>query len=56
MLGLVMLRGALLAFATLFGSLGVFFLYFSFLRPTVAVYAVVFLATASAIVWFSPQR
>lgn len=56
MLDTVVLRGALQAFSTMFGSLGVFFLYLSFLRPALAVYALVFLGTASGIVWSLPQR
>jgi len=56
MLGFALLQKALLAFATMFGSLGVFFLYASFLRPALAAYALVFLCSAAAITWSAPQR
>jgi hypothetical protein len=39
------------ALSTLFGGLGVFFLYYSFLRPEMATYALMFIGTASAITW-----
>jgi hypothetical protein len=55
MLNAMVLRGALRAFSTMFGSLGVFCTYLSFLRPAPAVYAVVFIATAMAILWSEPQ-
>ena len=55
MLGLVLLRGTLSALGTLFGSLGVFFVYYSFMRPEFAAYALVFLASASAIAWSTPK-
>lgn len=43
------LRSALTAFSTMFGSLGVFFVYMSFLKPALGVYAVVFLTFALGI-------
>lgn len=43
------LRSALTAFSTMFGSLGVFFVYMSFLNPALGVYAVVFLTIAMGI-------
>jgi hypothetical protein len=52
--GIMLLRGALQAFSTMLGSLGIFFLYLSFLRPALAAYALVFLGAASAIVWSLP--
>lgn len=51
MQGLALLRTTMSAFATLFGSLGVFFVYYSFMRPEMAGYALVFLGSASAIAW-----
>ena len=51
MLGFALLRGTISALATLLGSLGVFFLYLSFLQPQIAGYALVFLGSASAIAW-----
>jgi hypothetical protein len=56
MLDAVVLRAALSAFSTLFGSLGVFFVYLSFLQPGLAVQAVVFLAMAMGILRCLPQR
>ncbi len=55
MLDAMVLRSALRAFSTMFGSLGVFFTYLSFRHPAPAVYAVVFIATAMAILWSDPQ-
>jgi len=49
MLEAMVLRAALSGFSTMFGSLGVFFDFMSFVRPALAVYAVVFLGTAMAI-------
>ena len=43
------LRSALTAFSTMFGSFGVFFVYMSFLRPALGVYAVVCLTFALGI-------
>ncbi|HKS88382.1 MAG TPA: hypothetical protein VJR70_02975 [Stellaceae bacterium] len=53
---IALLRTALWAFSTLFGSLGVFFLYISFLRPHFAAEALVFLGAATAIAYFAPQK
>jgi hypothetical protein len=55
MLDVMMLQIALSAFSTMFGSLGVFFTYFSFLQPALGAQALVFLATATAIVWSTRQ-
>jgi hypothetical protein len=52
--GMVMLRGTLSAIGTVFGGLGVFFLYCSFYRAEYAVYALMFLGSATAIAWSSP--
>jgi hypothetical protein len=51
MLGMGLMRTAMSALSTLFGGLGVFFLYYSFLRPEMAAYALMFIGTASAITW-----
>jgi hypothetical protein len=56
MLDVMMLRSALSAFSTMFGSLGVFCTYCSFLQPALGAQALVFLGTATAIVWSTPQR
>lgn len=53
MLDMMVLRTALRAFSTMFGSLGVFFTYLSFLKPGLGTYAVVFFATAMATLWSS---
>jgi hypothetical protein len=55
MLGLLLMRGALQAFALLFGSLGGFCLIQSCRQPSFVGCAVFFLLVASAIVWKSPQ-
>jgi len=56
MLGAFVLRGALRAFATMFGSFGIFFLYMSFaLRPSYGASALVFLGAASAIILSEPR-
>jgi hypothetical protein len=55
MMGLAMMRGTLSAIGALFGGLGVFFLYYSFTQPMMAVYALMFLGTASAIAWSTPK-
>jgi hypothetical protein len=55
MLDVMVLRTALHVFQTMFGSLGVFFVYLSFLKPSLAIHAVVFLGTAMAIMRSSPQ-
>jgi hypothetical protein len=51
MMGLALMRGTLSAIGLLFGGLGVFFLYFSFMRPDLASYALIFLGSAWAIGW-----
>jgi hypothetical protein len=56
MLEAMMLRGVLAASSTTFGSLGVFCDCMSFVRPALAVYAVVFLTTAMAILRAAPQN
>ena len=55
MLGAMVLRSALSAFSTMFGSLGVFFVYLSFLKPSLGVHAVVFFAFALGILRSAPQ-
>ena len=55
MMGLAMMRGTLSAIGALFGGLGIFFLYYSFTQPMMAVYALMFLGTASAIAWSTPK-
>jgi len=55
MLDAMVLQFALSAFSTMFGSLGVFCTYFSFLQPSLGAQALVFLGTATAIVWSQPQ-
>lgn len=47
--GLWMLQYVLSAFSLVFGSLGVFLLYFSFARPGFAAQALLFLVMATAI-------
>jgi hypothetical protein len=49
MLEAMVLRGVLSASSTLFGSLGVFYDCMSFVKPTLAVYAVLYLSAAMAI-------
>jgi hypothetical protein len=49
--GLALLHSTISTLAALLGSLGVFFLYYSFMRPEMAGYALVFLGSASAIAW-----
>ena len=49
MLEAMVLRGALSVFQTMFGSLGVFFDFMSFVKPSLAVYAVLYLSAAMAI-------
>ena len=51
MLGMGLMRSAISALSTFFGGLGVFFVYYSFMRPEMAAYALMFLGTASAIAW-----
>jgi hypothetical protein len=50
------LRGVLQAFSTMFGSLGVFSTWMSFLNPAQSVYAVFFIAIAMAILWSSVRE
>jgi hypothetical protein len=50
------LRSALSVFSTMFGSLGVFFVYASFLKPALGVYAVVFLTIAMGILHSSAPK
>jgi hypothetical protein len=49
MLDVMLLKTALSALSTLFGSLGVFLVYLSFLKPALGMYAVFFLGIAMAI-------
>jgi len=51
MQGLTLMRGTLSAMSSVFGGLGVFFLYHSFAVPAVRAYALIFLGSATAIVW-----
>ena len=51
MLNLMLLRLTSWAFSTCLGSLGVFFVYLSFLLPKTASYAIIFLIAASALAW-----
>jgi hypothetical protein len=51
MLEAMVLQMALSTCSTMFGSLGVFCTYFSFLHPALGAHAIVFLGTATAIVW-----
>lgn len=53
MLDGVLLQAMLSAFSTLFGSLGVFSVYLSFLKPALAIHAVLFLGAAMAILRYS---
>ena len=53
MTGIPVFRTTLLAIATAFGALGIFFLSYSGMSAPVGDYAVVFLAMASAIAWFA---
>jgi hypothetical protein len=55
MLDAMVLQIALSASSTMFGSLGVFCTYFSFLRPAMGAQALVFLTTATAIVLSTSQ-
>lgn len=52
MLGIGLLRMAVAVLSTLLGSLGVFFLYLSFMRPDFAAQALVFLCAATAVAWY----
>ena len=51
MLGAALLYATGWAFSILLGSLGVFFVYISFLNPNVGADAVILLSAASALVW-----
>ena len=51
MLALVVMRAALWAMSMLLGGLGIFFLYHSFSNPILSAYALIFIGSASAIVW-----
>ena len=53
MTGISVFRATLLAIATAFGAIGIFFLAYSGMSAPVGDYAVVFLAMASAIAWFA---
>ena len=55
MLDGLMLRTALITFSTLFGSLGVFFLWISVLRPPFSPLALFFLSAASGMVLSAPR-
>ena len=56
MLGSRVLRSALTAFSMTFGSLGVFFVYLSFLQPSFAMHAVLCLGAAMGILRSAPQK
>jgi hypothetical protein len=56
MIDAMVLRTALRAFSTLFGSLGVFFTYLSFLKPSLGMYAVLFMTNAMAILWSTSEK
>jgi hypothetical protein len=52
MTGTVIVRATLLTWSTVFGALGIFFLYYTCMSAPVGEWAVAFLGTASAIAWF----
>ncbi len=56
MLGAALLRSALGVFSAMFGGLGMFFLYVSFLQPGFAADALLFLTSATAIASFAPPK
>ena len=56
MLDAEVMRSALSAFSTMFGSLGVFSVYLSFLKPAFGIHAVVFFAIAMGILRSAPQK
>ena len=56
MLEAAVLRSALSAVSSMFGGLGVFFVYMSFLKPALGVYAVVFLTFAIGILHSSAPK
>jgi hypothetical protein len=51
MLGVALLYATSWAFSILLGSLGIFFVYASFLKPNFWAHAIVFLGAALALVW-----
>jgi len=51
MLGVAMLYATSRAFSILLGSLGVFFVYISFLKPYVGADAIILLGAALALLW-----
>jgi hypothetical protein len=51
MLPLMVMRAALWAMSMLFGGLGIFLLYHSISNPILSAYALIFIGSASAIVW-----
>ncbi len=53
---MLLMRVAANAFSTIFGSLGVFFTYFSFKIPNMGAQAILFLSIATAIVWSTDNR
>ena len=55
MLDGVLLRTAMIAFSAMFGSLGVFFLWISVLRPPFSPLALFFLSSASGMVLSAPK-
>jgi hypothetical protein len=56
MLHVTMMRGALSSLSALFGGFGVFFLYHSFGDQDLGAYALMFLGTATAMVFSTRQR
>jgi hypothetical protein len=52
MTGIALLRDTLLTLSTVLGGSGIFLLYYSFMAPPLANYALVFLGAASTIAWF----
>jgi len=53
--GIAIFRAALLTLSTVFGALGIFFLYYSCMSAPVGDYALVFLGMATAISWFAEK-
>jgi hypothetical protein len=51
MLALVVMRAVLRAASMLFGGLGIFFLYYSYSDPILSTYGLIFIGSASGIVW-----
>ena len=56
MFALSLLQTTLSTFSTLFGGLGIFFLYYSFDSPRLSAYALIFLGTATAIVLSTKKK